>query len=694
MASPIAPEHHVSLGGYAAKQCLERLRKEFDPAYPESWKDPEDAFTLEIMEAGNVFEQVTVRSALLETISSHLIIDTTKKMSQKVIADTLAVARTKTLVVFDSSRDPLSLNLREDLTHALCEVPGKVRVLWNPRLRKWRRDGNRKVTWSPRAAEPDLMFRHEGRSKVVRWGSIDVKFHHPFEGETKGRVWNVSPLGLPFPSSAKEEAHKGVVKKVDAMQLAHYQRALAFHGLDGEPLAGIIGKPLDDELKVVWLDLNEKLYERSSTSALAMYDEHFQEALDVASREIDRLKDPTLEPLSRPEWKSECHTCVWRTTCHDELSVQDHITLLPGITPARAKAHYAVGVTDVRTLARLDTNTARVVDAGVSELDDLIDRANAHAATPGGETLPAAMLVTAKSSKQTTALFEANVHTIDDLANLDPLTASYATKGATKPYSLVSTIDQARVVDYARVRKMTHVFRARGVETLNIPSPSVEIHVDMENAEHIYLWGVYVVWRENDRVRTTRKAFATFEANDAAEAHNTVEFWKYLQELIEKAEARHGAGSVKVFHYTAAEDRCLRHLATKHAGVKNMPTPSEVEALLKSDVWVDLYPVLTDQLVWPTEDLTLKSLAKYVRFMWRDEDPSGSNSVVWYANAINPVDPERAKWQQRIIDYNEDDCAATAALLSWLQRFGEVNNLAKKLSRVEDLEERYARSRR
>ena len=689
MKSPIAPPRHVSLGGYAAKQCAELLRKDLDPAYPEDWKDERDSFTMAIMEAGNHFEGVTVLDAIMEAIPSYVVVDTTKTLGPKRLAAVLADARDAVMVIFEGTRDPASLVTRENVTHALCEQPGRVRVLWNPRLRKWRKDSNGRTVWSNRAAEPDLLYRQGSRvTRSPKWGSIDVKYHYPFEGTAKGHTWNLSPLGAPYPERSKPEAYVGTLKKVDAFQLSHYHRSLEFHALAGNALGGIIGKELDGELMVVWLDLNDRLYERGTTSALTMYDGKFAHALAVANREMDRIDDPTLAPLAVPEWKSECASCVWRTTCHDELSVADHITLLPGITPARAQAHYAAGVTDVRGLARLDTPTAAVIDAGVADLGSLITAARSGDFAPSSSV--SVLLAGTKTAKQSAACNAAGITTVGEVAGLDEITACYPPT----VHHLVHTIDQARVVDYARVRKQTHVFRARGIETLDIPSAPVEIHVDMENDEHIYLWGVRVVWHENDRVRTTHRAFATFEANDAAEAANTVDFWSYLTELIAKAEARHGAGSALVFHYTAAEDRCLRALAKKHVGVKGMPTVVEIEDFLASDTWVDLYPILTTQLVWPTEDLTLKSLAKYTRFIWRDEDPSGSNSVVWYQRAIDPTEPEREKWAHRIVEYNEDDCAATAALLEWLQRFGEVNNLGRKLSRVEDLEARSRRIRR
>jgi len=678
--TPQTPARHVSLGGYAAKQCFERLRKDLDPNYPEVWKDEVDPFTQAIMDAGNVYEQDVIRPAIMDAIPSHIVIDTTVKMGPKRMGEILTEARTKTLVVFDGTRDELSLVLRETLTHELLEEPGKVRVLWNPRLRKWRKDGNGKIVWSNRAAEPDVLYRQGSRvSTSARWSSIDVKFHHPFEGKRKGIEWECSTLASPFPEKASKEAWEGILKKEDAFQLAHYHRALEFHGLAGSAIAGIIGKPLDDEFKVVWLDLNEKLYERSTVSALSMYDDQFAEALSVASREMDRIDNPSLTSLSFPEWKSECKTCVWRSTCHDELSAQEHITLLPGITPDRAQEHYLAGVISVDALARLDVTTAAVIDAGVRDLEMLMDKANSGSFA---STDPMSVLLEGRTAKkQLECLESAGMTTVGDVANLDPQTARYTTKVS----HLVASIDQARVAESVRLGR-GKVYRARGVDTLAIPRANVEIHVDMENDEHIYLWGVTVVWTENGRRRTTHKPFSSFEANDAAEAAVTVEFWNYLMGMIAKANERHGEGNVKVFHYTEAEDRCLRALAKKHAGMKGIPTSDEVEEFLASDVWVDLYPVLTKQLVWPTEDHSLKSLAKHISFEWRDDDPSGANSVVWYQRAIDPTCEERVENQERIVLYNEDDCKATAALLAWLQQYDSVNNLKKKLPSVEDLE--------
>jgi predicted RecB family nuclease len=137
----------------------------------------------------------------------------------------------------------------------------------------------------------------------------------------------------------------------------------------------------------------------------------------------------------------------------------------------------------------------------------------------------------------------------------------------------------------------------------------------------------------------------------------------------------------------------MRAQAVKHAGKPGIPTIEEVDAFLASDIWVDLYEVLTTQLVWPTMDHTLKTLAKEVSYAWRDDDPSGSNSVVWYQGAINLENPEHEALRERILEYNEDDNRATAWLLNWLQKLEAVRTLGRKIARVEDLELRYQRRR-
>ncbi len=686
--SPKPPSTGVFLGGYAAKQCHTRTGNDYSPDLGPDDQDPIDPFTQAILDSGNQYEDPVVKNQLMKAMRQSVTIDTTKKLSGEAMLNALDEARQVRLVLFIGDRSPRSLSVRETLTHALANNPGKVRVLWNPRLRRWKRDERGKVVWGDRAAEPDILYRQRSRSSQPRWSSIDVKFHNPFSGEQHGRSWKMSSLRAPYPERATLIPWIGVMRREDAYQLAHYHRTLEFHGLAGQPIAGIIGKPLDDETRVLWLNLTDAIYDRNTQSALSMYDTSFEKVLAVAKREVERRTNPHLESLAPPSWKAECKTCPWHSHCHDELSIADDISLLAGVTQSKIVDHHAAGVSTVSQLARLDVPTAALVEMGIPHLEDLINEAGVTNA-PVSDLLAtvAPELGSRKAANVVAKLAEAGYADGASLARLHAPTARYRA-GVT---GLIRNIDQARVVDYVHVRRTDEVFRARGIEELDVPQTPVEIHVDMENDEHIYLWGMYTVWRyKGSKVRRDYRAFVSWSATDEGEATAFAEFWAALTSMLDKA--REAGTPALVFHYTAAEDRCMKHLADKHAGFPGMPARAEIDEFVDSATWVDLYPLVNNQLVWSTEDATLKSLAKHIRFEWRDDDPSGSNSVVWYQRATSD-DPDNETWRTRILKYNEDDVKATAAVLEWLTRVGAADSPGRKVRPVESLDLRYQRRR-
>ena len=75
------------------------------------------------------------------------------------------------------------------------------------------------------------------------------------------------------------------------------------------------------------------------------------------------------------------------------------------------------------------------------------------------------------------------------------------------------------------------------------------------------------------------------------------------------------------------------------------------------DLYLDVVKPATE---WPTNDQSIKTLAKYLGFAWRDNNPSGAASIEWFDQWVRTRDPEI---RQRILDYNEDDCKATRVLL-------------------------------
>lgn len=388
--------------------------------------------------------------------------------------------------------------------------------------------------------------------------------------------------------------------------------------------------------------------------------------------------------LATQEYKQACGSCEFRTVCGDDLVDADHITLLPGVTPLRAEAHYRAGIETRAALAALDWRTARVIESGLDVLSLMAD-----ASVWGDPTAPVGDLVTSKAKAVASALEDAGIATVGDFAGLHVPTA--------QAYNGVKVSNLSKDIDTARVAKVKKVYLQRGVDSIDIPRADIEMDVDMENDTNgnIYMWGTRLKVRNRKATvpGVGYKAFVTWEDNDdAGEAQAFIEMWKWIQALITTATTN--GFTFKAYYYTPAEDRCMRHLVKKHAGVPGIPTSEELEAFIASEHWVDLSIAVKNQLVWPTLDLSLKSVAKWARHSWRDTDASGDSSTVWHYDALNAAtEDEREAARQRLLEYNEDDVVATWVLREWLSKLASARDPKSRVPVLSSLDGRFLRSR-
>jgi predicted RecB family nuclease len=142
-------------------------------------------------------------------------------------------------------------------------------------------------------------------------------------------------------------------------------------------------------------------------------------------------------------------------------------------------------------------------------------------------------------------------------------------------------------------------------------------------------------------------------ATDEAEEIAFKEAWDYLSAQ---------RGSVAVYYYSSYERTTWTKLAEKYP---NVCSKDDVLALFGSPHLIDLMAVVTKHTEWPTNSRSIKVLAKYLGFRWRDAKPSGAGSIEWFNRYIETAD---IAIKQRILDYNEDDCLATGVLLDGLKR--------------------------
>lgn len=120
--------------------------------------------------------------------------------------------------------------------------------------------------------------------------------------------------------------------------------------------------------------------------------------------------------------------------------------------------------------------------------------------------------------------------------------------------------------------------------------------------------------------------------------------------------------SAAIYYYSKYERTTYRKLQRRYPDVC---TAEEIEAIFTPPRAIDLYfDVVFRATEWPTRNHSIKTLAKHLGFSWRDTDPSGAASIEWYHRWVEERDPTV---RQRIIDYNEDDCRATAVLLDGIR---------------------------
>ena len=113
-----------------------------------------------------------------------------------------------------------------------------------------------------------------------------------------------------------------------------------------------------------------------------------------------------------------------------------------------------------------------------------------------------------------------------------------------------------------------------------------------------------------------------------------------------------------IYYYSKYERTIYRKLLKKYPDVC---TESDLEQLFDPTSSIDLYfDVVLKATEWPTRDFSIKTLAQYLGFKWKDTHPSGAASIEWFDRWVKTNNPEIRK---RILDYNEDDCRATRVLL-------------------------------
>jgi len=206
----------------------------------------------------------------------------------------------------------------------------------------------------------------------------------------------------------------------------------------------------------------------------------------------------------------------------------------------------------------------------------------------------------------------------------------------------------------SRANVIKNIKKPVAYKKIEFPKVQYELFFDIEDdptQEFVYLHGVYERSRQGERFLD----FTTRDLTSEAEKKVWADFWKYINGLPKD--------DYSVYYYSHHEKTMYKKLQKKYSDVI---TPTEVEDFFENPNVIDLYSdVVLKNTDWPLPSYSIKSLAVYLGFKWRDESPSGALSIQWFNDYLESKDE---KIMKRILEYNEDDCKATMVLKDGLEK--------------------------
>ncbi len=248
-------------------------------------------------------------------------------------------------------------------------------------------------------------------------------------------------------------------------------------------------------------------------------------------------------------------------------------------------------------------------------------------------------------------LMKPHIRTVTDLAKVDLAGLAKGGKTIIKGVGL-STLQKFR----GRAQLMLDPNgRPYCTTAPNLPEADVELFFDIEvdpMRDICYLHG-FIERRNRDDSTETFFPFMAEAPTPEEEEKAFSKAWEYVQSRQPCA----------IYFYSKYERTWWKKLQKRYPSVA---TEADIHAMFESAMAVDLYfDVVQKCTEWPTRDHSIKTLAYYLGFKWRDTSPSGTDSIEWYHRWIESGD---ISIRQRILDYNEDDCVATRVLLDGIRK--------------------------
>jgi predicted RecB family nuclease len=234
--------------------------------------------------------------------------------------------------------------------------------------------------------------------------------------------------------------------------------------------------------------------------------------------------------------------------------------------------------------------------------------------------------------------------TAEILADTDPLHL-HAKTGLGREISS-KLVSQAQSFVYQQPVLLESARDFKAFDTL--PTAPIELYFDIEaepGLDLVYLHGILVVDRVNHR-----QEFYPFLAKQPDEE---MQAWQDLVLLFERYP------DAPIFHFCAYEVQTVSRLARLYGAPNGF-----VQSLQPR--FFDLHEWVTRTVVLPIESYTLKLIARWLGFEWRNSAANGAQAICWYSEWLETGNEDILN---DIVLYNEDDCQATYHVKDWLTAF-------------------------
>jgi predicted RecB family nuclease len=266
--------------------------------------------------------------------------------------------------------------------------------------------------------------------------------------------------------------------------------------------------------------------------------------------------------------RQKCSLCHWYSTCYEVAKKQQHLSLLPGVTPVRYTQLQALDITSPESLAKINP----------IDLENL----------PGFDSRIAVKIV-----MQAKSIVENRPFILPILVKEKQIEEDEAV--IEREYISLSTLRPHQVA----------------VRDVHVPA-EIELYFDIEAQPDLnlnYLLGVLVV----DKQAKTEE-FYSFLAENVEEEESV---WQQFLNLVNRYP------DAPIYHFCVYEFDTVKRLAKLY----HTPYSSVLPVLSR---FVDVYEELIRSVTLPIESYALKAIAKWLGFEWRDNEASGAKCIYWY----------------------------------------------------------------